>query len=180
METQDQNNPPQADQTPAVAAATADPHSGVKRAVLERFPDLAVDEDVKWGVGFRVPPDMLLGVAQTLKELPGVACNYLSNITAVDFRDHLQVVYHLLGVSTGSKVVLKVDLPVDQPEVESVVSVWPTADWHEREAWDLLGVRFRNHPNLKRILLWEGYDGHPLRKDFVDKRPKRERLIRQR
>ncbi len=152
----------------------------LRRVVLEQFPQVEVDPDVKWGIGFRVPRESLLEVARALRDMPGVTCDYLSNITGVDLRDRLQVVYHLIGVSSGAKVVLKVDLPPDDPEVDSVTPVWPGADWHEREAWDLLGIRFRNHPNLKRILLWEGYEGHPLRKDFVDRRPQRERKVRQR
>lgn len=152
----------------------------LKRALLDRFPQLVVDEDVKWWAGFRVPREDLLAIASALRDMPGVACNYLSNITGVDLKDRLQAVYHLIGMQTGVKVVLKVDIPSDDPEVDSVTSVWPGANWHEREAWDLVGIRFRNHPDLKRILLWEGYEGHPLRKDFVDQRPKRERVIRQR
>lgn len=127
---------------------------------------------------FQVQPENLLKCCRFLKESPETACNYLSNITAVDFKDHLQVVYHLIGLETGVKVALKVNVPADAPELDSVVPVWPTADWHEREAYDLLGVRFRGHPDLRRILTWEGYQGHPLRKDFVDKRPKRDRKVR--
>lgn len=167
------------DISPAQAEAQ-DPYGELKQAVLNRFPHLAVDEDVKWGAGFRVPREDLLAVASALRDMPGVACNYLSNLTGVDLKDRLQAVYHLFGMGTGAKVFLKVDIPSDDPVVDSVTSVWPGANWHEREAWDLLGIRFRNHPDLKRILLWEGYEGHPLRKDFVDQRPKRERLVRQR
>lgn len=163
-----------------VQAEAQDPYGDLKRAVLTRFPLLSVDEDVKWGAGFRVSREDLLTVASALKDMPGVVCNYLSNITGVDLKDRLQAVYHLIGMETGARVVLKVDIPNDDPAVDSVTSVWPAADWHEREAWDLVGIKFRNHPNLKRILLWEGYEGHPLRKDFVDQRPKRERLVRQR
>lgn len=150
------------------------------RVVRQQFPQVQVDPDVKWGVGFQVPRESLLELARALREMPGVTCDYLSNITGVDLRDRFQVVYHLIGIASGAKVVLKVDLPRDDPEVDSVTSLWPTADWHEREAWDLLGIRFRGHPNLRRILLWEGYEGHPLRKDFVDRRPKRERKVRPR
>lgn len=150
----------------------------LRRAVRAQFPEVEDDPEVRWGVAFRVPREALLPVARALKEMPGVACDYLSNITALDLRDRLQVVYHLRGLASGAKVVLKVDVPREDPEVDSVTGLWPTADWHEREAWDLVGVRFRGHPNLQRILLWEGYEGHPLRKDFVDPRPKRQRRVR--
>lgn len=157
-----------------------DAQESVRKVISSYFPRLEMDEDVRWGVGLRVPPASLLEVARALKEMPGVTCDMLHNITGVDLKDHLQVVYHLTSSSSGAKVVLKVDLAPGEVDVDSVTSVWPAADWHEREAWDMVGIRFRTHPNLKRILLWEGYEGHPLRKDFVDRRPRRERLIRER
>lgn len=160
--------------------AQNDPFADLKRAVLSEFPRVEVDQEVKEWAGFRVPREDFPALAASLKTMPGVNCDYLSNITGVDLKDRLQAVYHLIGLKSGAKVVLKVDVPYDDPVIDSMTGLWPTADWHEREAWDLLGIRFRNHPNLKRILLWEGYQGHPLRKDFVDRRPKRERLVRQR
>ena len=73
--------------------------------------------------------------------------------------------YHLLAVPSGSRVRLQVWLDDGQP-VASVVTVWPTADWHEREAWDLMGIHFEGHPNLSRILMEDDWEGHPLRKDY--------------
>jgi len=76
------------------------------------------------------------------------------------------VVYELCSLTDRSHLRLKVSVPEDDLLVDSVTGVWRTADWHEREAFDMFGIRFRNHPNLKRILMWEGYPYHPLRKDF--------------
>lgn len=163
-----------ADEQPTPAAEEVGGGSLSDR-ILAEFPQLQVDEGVRGAAGFVVPQDDLLAVARRLREMPGVECDYLSHVTGVDYKDHLESVYYLIGTRTGARVVLKVKLPRENPEVESVTSVWPAADWHERESYDLLGIRYRNHPNLKRILLWEGYEGYPLRKDFVDKRPKRER-----
>ena len=73
--------------------------------------------------------------------------------------------YHLLAVPAGVRVRVQVWLDEDEP-VPSVVPVWPTADWHEREAWDLMGIRIEGHPNLVRILMDEDWEGHPLRKDY--------------
>jgi NADH:ubiquinone oxidoreductase subunit C len=73
--------------------------------------------------------------------------------------------YHLVSVPGGARVRVQVWLDEDEP-VESVVSVWPTADWHEREAWDLMGIRIQGHPNLARILMEDDWEGHPLRKDY--------------
>lgn len=164
----------------AAAGAQADPFADLRRAVLAEFPRAEVDQEVREWAGFRVPREDFPALARALRTMPGVECDYFSNLTGVDLKDRLQAVYHLVGLKSGAKVVLKVDVPYDDPVIDSVTEIWPGADWHEREAWDLLGIRFRNHPNLKRILLWEGYEGHPLRKDFVDRRPKRERLVRQR
>ena len=77
-----------------------------------------------------------------------------------------EVVYELCSLADRSHLRLKVSVPEDNLNVDSVTSVWRTADWHEREAFDMFGIRFRNHPNLKRILMWDGYPYHPLRKDF--------------
>jgi len=76
------------------------------------------------------------------------------------------VVYELCSLTDRSHLRLKVSVPEDDLLVDSVTGVWRTADWHEREAFDMFGIRFRNHPNLKRILMWDGYPYHPLRKDF--------------
>jgi NADH-quinone oxidoreductase subunit C len=84
------------------------------------------------------------------------------------FEPHLEVVYHLSSFAhPGRRIALKVLMPRDgQPELPSVSGVWRTADWHERETWDLFGIRFTGHPNLTRILLSDDWVGHPLRKDY--------------
>ena len=106
------------------------------------------------------------------------ACRYLkaecgfdmlTDVAGVDnYGDHPRyaVVYHLYSLTHRCMVRLKVGVPEDDMIVDSVVPVWKTADWHEREAFDMFGIRFHNHPNLKRILMWDGYPYHPLRKDF--------------
>ena len=115
--------------------------------------------------------EQLLQVARYLKDTPGLEFDYLANLTAVDYREYFEVVYHLYstkyqGKNTG--VVLKARCPREDPVVPSLVSVWAGADFQEREVWDMFGVRFAGHPNLRRILLWEGFDGHPLRKDWLE------------
>jgi NADH-quinone oxidoreductase subunit C len=106
-----------------------------------------------------------------LKDAPGEAYNYLTDITAVEYRDPdrpLEVVYELFSLSRKVGLRIKAALPKDGPlEVDSVVPVWAGANWLEREVFDMFGVRFRGHPDLRRILMWETYaEGHPLRKDF--------------
>ena len=109
-------------------------------------------------------------VLKFLKETSGFSFDLLSSITAVDYIDHFEVVYHLKSLITLSKATLKVKLGFgreDQPEIDSAYNLWKGADFQEREIFDLMGIHFVNHPNLKRILLWDGFPGHPLRKDFV-------------
>ncbi|MEC9098509.1 MAG: NADH-quinone oxidoreductase subunit C [Chloroflexota bacterium] len=109
-------------------------------------------------------------VLKFLKETSGFSFDLLSSITAVDYIDHFEVVYHLKSLITLSKATLKVKLGFgreDQPEIDSAYNLWRGADFQEREVFDLMGIHFVNHPNLKRILLWDGFPGHPLRKDFV-------------
>ncbi|MFO7264805.1 MAG: NADH-quinone oxidoreductase subunit C [Limnochordales bacterium] len=120
---------------------------------------------------------------ETLKEARGLEFDYLSDLTAVDFEEKgFQVVYHLLSLGPRAdrvqrKLAVKIQVPRDDPRTASVVHVWPTANFHEREVYDLMGVVFEGHPDLRRILLREDWVGHPLRKDYVDWRPPRPRVV---
>ncbi len=107
-------------------------------------------------------------VGRYLKEEPSLAFNYLNSITAVDYVDYFEMVYHLTSLHHNHSTVLKARLyGREDISIPSVISVWQGADFQEREVWDLMGVRFEGHPNLKRIMLWEGFAGHPLRRDFM-------------
>lgn len=95
--------------------------------------------------------------------------NLLMDICSVDhFGSHprFEVVYGLYSINAKSHLRLKSPLSEDEPEIDSVTDIWATANWHEREVWDMMGIKFRNHPDLRRILMWEGYPYHPLRKEF--------------
>lgn len=95
--------------------------------------------------------------------------NLLSSVTSVDFISHFTVVYHLTSIIRNQTAVLKINCGIGrkEPKVSSSYSVWKGADLQEREIYDLMGIYFKGHPNLKRLLLWENFEGHPLRKDFV-------------
>lgn len=130
----------------------------------------------------QVPAERLVDVCRKLRDHATLRFNYLSSISALDWQEKgFGTVYHLisLGSSPERHVVVKVDLPRENPQVPSVVEIWPTANWHEREAWDLMGIQFTGHPDLRRILMREDWEGHPLRKDYVDSRPQRERVTRE-
>jgi NADH-quinone oxidoreductase subunit C len=109
----------------------------------------------------------LTAVCQTLRDDPRLAFDHLSLISAVDYLPAtIEIVYHLDSLSLNHTLVLKVKLVRDNPKVPSLVNVWATADWHERESYDLMGIEFEGHPNLVRILCAEDWVGFPLRKDY--------------
>jgi len=131
----------------------------------------------------RVPAESLLEAARALAVAAPYPLNYLSCVSGVDWpeRGRVEVVYTLHSLPGPAKVSLRVETErdLDKAEVPSLVSVWPTADFQEREIFDLFGVKFTGHPNLKRILLDEAFVGHPLRKDFVDQRQPHRRVTRE-
>jgi NADH-quinone oxidoreductase subunit C len=115
-----------------------------------------------------VEPKYLFNVAEFLKNEKGLEFNYLSNLTAVDYLDYFEVVYHLNSMVHNHSIILKVKLHSrGKPFVASVVSLWRAADYQEREIYDLMGIVFEGHPNLKRLFLWEEFEGHPLRRDYL-------------
>jgi len=93
--------------------------------------------------------------------------NYLMNLSAIDYKDKFAVVYNLYSPKAGKKISLKVFLVRENPSLPSIASILPAANWHEREAYDLMGIKFTGHPDLRRILLPDDWVGHPLRKDYV-------------
>lgn len=128
-----------------------------------------------------VLPSHLSEIMRWLKESGGF--DLLVDLTAVDYlgRDpRFEVVYHLRSMQTGNRLRIKVQIGEIEggppPEVDSVVSIWPAANWMEREVWDLYGIRFAGHPDLRRVLLYEEFVGHPLRKDYP--KEKRQPLVR--
>jgi NADH/F420H2 dehydrogenase subunit C len=117
--------------------------------------------------GILLAADRLVDVATYLRETPDLSYDHLANVTSVDYPDYFEVVYHLSSTKNGGNpVVLKVRADKADPVVPSLTPTWPGADFQEREVWDLMGIRFEGHPNHRRIALWEGFEGHPLRKDW--------------
>lgn len=138
-----------------------------KTELEERFPEIVRDERNGYE-GFIVPADQLIGFAAALRDEFGY--DFLSSVTGVDYLpdDVMEVVYHAYRTTGGPGLVFKVQVPRENPVVPSLTAEFPGADLQEREAWDLLGIRFEGHPNHKRVLTWEGFDGHPLRKDWQE------------
>jgi len=115
-----------------------------------------------------VKSESLFDLVSFLKTAPGLDFNYLSTITAVDYHDYFELVYQLVSLEHNHSLVLKTRCyERESPAVPSLVSLYRGADYQEREIYDLMGISFEGHPNLKRIVLWDGFKGHPLRKDYL-------------
>lgn len=112
--------------------------------------------------------EKLADVSPRLHDLDETPLDCLDLISSVDHVAHLECVYHLYSFPANLYLELHVEVPRAAPVVDTVSDVWPAADWHEREAWDMMGIEFRGHPDLRRILLKDDWIGHPLRKDYVD------------
>ena len=116
-----------------------------------------------------VPKEHIERVAGYLASEPSIAFTFLSDISVVDrfpLEPRFEVNYHLLSLERRDRLRLKVRLSGSEPVLQTVTSVWPTANWHERESFDLMGIRFEGHPDLTRIVLPDEWEGHPLRKDY--------------
>ncbi|MBI4761371.1 MAG: NADH-quinone oxidoreductase subunit D [Chloroflexi bacterium] len=134
-----------------------------------RFPGIVTADTRPGYSGFIVEKDKLVEVATAIRDEFGY--DLLTAVTAVDYlpEGKMEVVYHAYKTTGGPGLVFRVQVPrVDPIEVPSLINVYPGADLQEREAWDLMGIRFTGHPDLRRILMWEGFDGHPLRKDWKE------------
>jgi len=139
----------------------------IESTIRQSFPEGVLESDAANGeLALRVTPESVLPMCRLLKEKPELGFDYPASITGIDWKDRIEIVYNLTALSTGKKLVLRADLDRNNPEIDSVISVWKGVDWQEREIYDLLGVKFIGHPELKRILLPEGWEGHPLRKDY--------------
>ena len=139
--------------------------SEVAKQIAEVLPDTVSEASDQAVV---VKSDSLFEVAQYLRNSQGLDFNYLTGITAVDYYDYFELVYQLTSLQHNHSLVLKTRCyDRTKPTLPSVVSLWRGADFQEREIYDLMGISFDGHPNLKRIVLWQGFEGHPLRKDYL-------------
>jgi len=136
--------------------------------LASRFPEAVVPDTRKGYSGYLTRPENLIEVASALRDEFGY--DYLTSVTAVDYLPEgmMEVVYHFYQSTGGPALVLKVQTPRDQSTVPSLYPIYPGVELQERETYDMLGVRFEGHPDLRRILLWEGFDGFPLRKDWKE------------
>ncbi len=143
---------------PALAALLAWNRAGVEAAKFDR------DEMTVW-----IPAGMIREACSVLRDNKEFPCNFLEDVTCVDWypsEPRFEVVYHLLSMAKKDRVRLKVKLAGDKPTVPSITSVWPSSNFPEREVFDLFGIHFEDHPYLRRLMMPEDWEGHPLRKDY--------------
>lgn len=137
----------------------------VAAKIEEKFPGSVVESAQD---NLAVKSDALLDIARFLKDAEGLDFDYLNFITAVDYYEYFEVVYMLSSLEHNHSLTVKTRCyDRENPALPSVVGLWQGADFQEREIYDLFGIKFEGHPNMKRIFLWEGFEGHPLRKDFI-------------
>ena len=141
--------------------------------VKQKFPNIVTEIFTDKGDEIvRAKKEGIKDLLSGLKKDPEFDFNLLIDIFSVDYLHweekeiRFEVVYNLYSLAKNHRLFVKTSVPELQPEIESVTSVWPAADWFEREVWDMMGIVFKGHPNLKRILMYESFQGHPLRKDY--------------
>lgn len=149
----------------------SDPESNPAVQKLRQFaPDTLEGVSIFRGdISVQIRANRLRGICEFLRDEPGLAFKYLCDITAVDHyprEPRFETVYHLLSFNANERLRLKARIPGGDPQVDSIVSIWPSAQAFECEIFDLFGIKFAGHPDLRRILLPEDWEGHPLRKDY--------------
>ena len=136
--------------------------------IQEKFPGTILEfNDTVLQPFIKLTADKFDNVCQYLRDDADLDFDYLMSLSGIDYGEDLGIVYHLTSLTHRHKIVLKVAVSRDKAEIPTVSDLWRTADWHEREAYDLIGIKFTNHPDMVRILLPEDWEGHPLRKDYV-------------
>ena len=131
----------------------------------EKFPGSVVESNQDCLI---VNSDSLFEIASFLKDEPDLDFAYLNHITAVDYYDYFEVIYQLTSLEHNHSLLLKTRCyDRENPVLPSLVSLWQGTDFQEREIYDLMGITFEGHYNMKRIFLWDGFQGHPLRKDYL-------------
>ncbi len=149
------------------------------QVIREEFTDDIISVvEFRGQVSITIKKDHIFEISRFLHDEPGLYFNYLMDLCGVDYlgrkKPRFEVVYHLYSVKYRHMIRLKAQVPEDDCRIQSVTPVWVGANWHEREAFDMYGIVFKGHPDLRRILMPEDWEGHPLRKDYPIKGPEKE------
>jgi NADH-quinone oxidoreductase subunit C len=143
----------------------------IAEGMRERFPsELKEIKEFRGQISIIIRKDKLKEIMEYLHDTPQLCFSYLTDLCGVDYlgkkEPRFEVVYQLYSISHRHVIRIRAEVPEDDPTVDSVVSIWDGANWHERECYDMFGIRFMGHPDLRRILMPEDWDGYPLRKDY--------------
>ena len=148
--------------------------SPVLRALLDAMPDALEATHARLGDETAlVKAARIVEVMRFLRDTPELEFDMLTDVTAVDYlgeEPRFEVVYHLYSVGRNHRLRVKARVPEEPAEIDTMTGLWSSANWMEREVWDMYGIRFLGHPDLRRILLYEEFEGHPLRKDYPQTR----------
>jgi len=140
----------------------------LKTKITELLPAATFEEGGEW-LNINIAPADWLSFAQHLRQNESLYFNYLFCLTCIDWKTHLTMVYHLSSTKYRHNIVVRSKLDRSIPEIESVSYIWRTAEFHEREVYEMFGVNFLNHPDLRLLILPDGWEGkNPMRKDFED------------
>lgn len=142
----------------------------IPQKLQEKFPQVKFEfVDYRGDLSVKFDKENITGVCRFLKDDPGLEFRFCEDVTAVDWakrKNRFTVVYHIFSLKHNFRLRLKADVDESDPNIDTVSSVWKTADWHERETYDMFGINFNNHPDLRRMYMPEDFKYHPLRKDF--------------
>ena len=144
------------------------PIEEIKKDIEGQIPGAQIAVEGTPKPGLLISKEHWFEAAKFLKEDSDYACDYLSCVTGVDYKEHLEVVYHLYSIEKKEgPIAIKVRTDRTESRIPSVTPLWRSAEYQEREAYDLVGVQFEGHPDLRRILMWDTFKHYPLRKDYV-------------
>jgi NADH-quinone oxidoreductase subunit C len=149
---------------------------GIAEKIKEQFPDQVIEvAEFRDQVSVIVKRDQTIPIMKYLHDDPLLSLDHLQDLTAVDYLNkkdvRFEVVYNLYSIKYRHKIRIRAQVPESDPKINSVVPIWAGANWHERECFDMFGIVFTRHPDLRRILMPEDWEGHPLRKDYPLKGP---------
>jgi len=140
----------------------------LKSKITELLPTATFEEGGEW-LNIVIAPADWLPFAKQLRSDPSLAFDFLFCVTCIDWKTHLTMVYHVRSTNFRNDIVVRANVDRDKPDIQSVAEVWKTAEFHERECYEMFGVNFLNHPDLRLLILPDGWEGkNPMRKDYED------------
>ncbi len=151
----------------------------IAEKIKERFPEEVLEvKEFRGQVSVTLKKERIIDILSYLHDDPDLFLDYLVDVCGADYlgkkEKRFEVVYHLYSIRHRHSVRIKAEVPGEKPSIDSVVPIWAGANWHEREAYDMYGIVFNGHPDLRRVLLPEDWEGYPLRKDYPVKGPEKE------